>query len=1203
MMRTPKYVRRLSAGGAVVVTGLALFLAAPGSPAVGAAAPAAAEGTNVALASAGGTVTATGQEVAGQWGPALVIDGIKNPGAASRDQSRWSSNTADDASVTVELAKPTVIDHIAIEWEAACAAKYKLQVSTDGTTFVDATGVIAPVCGTRDVQKITAADAGIAYRFVRMQSIERTPIGGQKYGVSLWEFEVWDGAEPVVVTSRADSLVPLPVNVAVDDDAAPFTLDRDARIVAPASLAHSAKFFAKLVRGSTGFDVPVVDSGARDGDIVFAQGEVQGFAGKDEAYALDTSAKAITLTAPTDQGAFNGVQTLRQLFPAFIESDTVVQADWTAPAVKITDAPRFSHRGSMLDVARSFLTVDEVKAYLDSMAAFKLDTLHFHLADDQGWRLEITNDGKAAGDTIDYSLLTSRSGATAMTQQGFKNELGRTGYYTQAQYKDIVAYAAALHITVIPEIDTPSHTNAALHAIPELNTANSRPGVDESGRVPANGTGNVGYSTMDANSDATWVFLEHVLKQLVALTPGEYVHVGGDESHVTPHDDYVTFITKSVQLVHSLGKKMMGWNEASVGGVQTDDAIQYWVGGTADTLDAVKNKGAKLVLSRSNSAYLDMKYNSKTPIGLTWAGIGDFPAYYNWDPAGVVTDGGQKLPDEYILGVEGPMWAETIRGGEQAEFLGFPRVISHAEIGWTPQAQRDVTDFTTRMASVGERLLAMNTNFYDGAATKWEWSAAGMPVDVSPGHDVSLSVAKVAAPGTKADQGGTGIAVDAVDDADGVSASTLQGTVTATVDWGDGSEPTAATFRTSEARNSLRAAGLYEVRGQHAYAAAGTYKGTVRFSDGTSAAFTSTVAAGTPDPSDPAPWDSSVTPKIDVAPKVDAGDRLHGALSGFEPGSYVEISIGDRVLGTVRPDAKGEFALSLPVVAETYSGTYPVIAKVGERTASDEVVVSSHLVPLQNRIDTAKLSLVGVDSEETVGEKAGGANAIDGDPATFWHTQWQGASPAYPHWITIDLGAEYDVTGFGYTQRGGQANGRMKDYEVYVSDSPDEFGEPVQTGSFLDINREQVFEFAAPARGRYLKLVGTSSINGNAFGGAAEISIGGVEPGTAEPMLTLGATEIASGASLPLAASGLASDTVTTVQLIQVAAPRGAKPAKPVTLADGVKTDADGQLDIEVTVPRKVKGGDYLVVVTQVVDGKTTELRADLIVKPKNAKD
>lgn len=1199
MMRNPTHVRRVTAGGAAFVTGAALFLSAPVLAAPAAAASAPQPGVNVALASQGGEVTATGQEVAGQWGPALVIDGIKNPGAPSPEQSRWSSNTSDDAAVTVKLAEPTVIDHIALEWEAACAAKYTLQVSTDGASFVDATDTITPTCGTRDVQRLTKADAATPYRYVRMQGIERTPIGGIKYGMSLWEFEVWNGAEPVVESSRADSLVPLPQNVAATEGAAPYALGAGARIVAPAAFANSATFLATVLRGSTGYDLPIVESGARDGDIVFAEDDVPGFAGEDEAYGISTSASRATITATTDHGAFNGVQTLRQLFPAFIESSTVVQAAWTAPAVQITDAPRFAHRGSMLDVARSFLTVDEVKAYLDSMAAFKLDTLHFHLTDDQGWRLEITNEGRVEGDTIDYSQLTSRSGATAMTQQGYRNELGRTGYYTQEQYKEIVAYAATRHITIVPEIDAPSHTNAALHAIEQLNTPATRPGVDESGRVPANGTGDVGYSTLDANSEQTWVFFEHVLTQLAALTPGEYIHIGGDESHVTPHDDYVTFITRSVQLVHDLDKKMMGWNEASIGGVQPDDAIQYWVGGTADTLAAVKDKGAKLVLSRSNSAYLDMKYNSKTPIGLTWAGTGDFPAYYNWDPAGVVTDDGQKLPDEYILGVEGPMWAETIRGGEQAEFLGFPRVISHAEIGWTPQAQRDVSDFTARMASIGERLLAMETNFYDGAATAWRWSSAGRPVAVSPGRDLTLSVATVAAPGTKASADGSGFAVDRVDDADGVSASTLDGATNATIDWGDGTPATAATFRTDAARTVLSAGGLYTVQGAHAYAEAGEYDGTVTFSDGTVTAFTARVAAGTPDPAVPAEWDPSVTPKIDVADKVDAGDRLPGTLSGFEPGSYVTIALGDRELGTVRPDEDGRLALSLPVVAETYSGTYTVTAAAGDRTASDQTAVTSSLVPLENRLDQALFSIAGVDSEETVGEQAGAANAIDGDASTFWHTQWQGAQTPYPHWITIDLGAQYDVSGFAYTQRAGQSNARMKDFEVYVSDSPDEFGGAALTGAFLDLSREQVFEFEQPARGRYLKLVGLSSISGNAFGGAAEINVGGVVPGTdvPEPALTLSSSEVARGGAVSAQATGLAPGTALTATLVPTAVKKGN--GKPIALGQKLRTDAQGGLTADIAVPNKAHEGSYELVLAQVVDGKQIELRAALTVTPK----
>jgi hypothetical protein len=594
-----------------------------------------------------------------------------------------------------------------------------------------------------------------------------------------------------------------------------------------------------------------------------------------------------------------------------------------------------------------------------------------------------------------------------------------------------------------------------------------------------------------------------------------------------------------------------------------------------------------------------MKYNSKTPIGLTWAGTGDFPAYYNWDPAGVVTDNGQKLPDEYILGVEGPMWAETIRGGEQAEFLGFPRVISHAEIGWTPQAQRDVTDFTARMASVGERLLAMETNFYDGAATPWQWSSAGLPVAVSPGKDLTLSVASVAAPGTKASADGRSFAVDRTDDADGVSASALDGTATATIDWGDGTPATPASFRTDAARTVLSAGGLYTVQGTHAYADAGEYDGTVTFSDGTVATFTATVAAGTPDPAVPGGWDSSVTPKIDVADKVDAGDRLPGTLSGFEPGSYVTITLGDRELGTVRPDQDGRLALSLPVVPETYSGTYRVTAAVGERTASDETTVTSSLVPLENRLDQSLFSITGVDSEETVGEKAGAANAIDGDASTFWHTQWQGAQTPYPHWITIDLGAQYDVTGFAYTQRGGQSNARMKDFEVYVSDSPDEFGDAAHTGSFLDLSREQVFEFDQPARGRYLKLVGLSSINGNAFGGAAEINVGGVVPGAEqpEPELTLASNEVPRGGSVSVHATGLAPDTAVSATLVPSAVQKGN--GRPIALGEKLRTDAEGGLAAELALPNKAHDGAYELVLVQGVDGERVELRAALTVTAK----
>src|SRR5699024_555924 len=203
-------------------------------------------------------------------------------------------------------------------------------------------------------------------------------------------------------------------------------------------------------------------------------------------------------------------------------------------------------------------------------------------------------------------------------------ELGHTGYYTQEDYSDIVAYAADRHITVVPEIDLPGHTNAALHAIPELNTpGSSHEATEYEPTAPANGTGSVGYSYLDPDSELSFTFIEHVLGQIADLTPGEYLHIGGDESHAMTSRygiaGFNAFVARTIDIVHDLGKKPIGWTEISAGTLNPGDAVQYWVGGTADVERAVNQEGAKVLMSRGVSSYIDMKYHSKTPIGLTWA--------------------------------------------------------------------------------------------------------------------------------------------------------------------------------------------------------------------------------------------------------------------------------------------------------------------------------------------------------------------------------------------------------------------------------------------------------------------------------------------------------------------------------------------------------------------------------------------------------
>lgn len=180
-----------------------------------------------------------------------------------------------------------------------------------------------------------------------------------------------------------------------------------------------------------------------------------------------------------------------------------------------------------------------MKELIDTLSSVKVSRLHLHLADDQGWRLEITNEGRVEGDTVDYTQLTKVSGNSAMEARSdpdkpYTNELGHTGFYTQEQYRDIVAYAAERFVTVIPEIDAPSHSNAMLHAIAQLNSANSKPVATVYGTAKEQNNGNVGESTLDTHNPQTWTVLRHIYKQLVDMTPGEWIHIGGDESHVTP---------------------------------------------------------------------------------------------------------------------------------------------------------------------------------------------------------------------------------------------------------------------------------------------------------------------------------------------------------------------------------------------------------------------------------------------------------------------------------------------------------------------------------------------------------------------------------------------------------------------------------------------------------------------------------------------
>lgn len=490
------------------------------------------------------------------------------------------------------------------------------------------------------------------------------------------------------------SLIPMPVSVALTEGT--FTLPSNATITidshttdstdpANAELLWIAHDLSDHLTPATGYSIEVVPTKTA-GTISLALGGDETLG--EEGYALTITEDAVSLVAHKSTGLFYGVQTLRQLFPASIESAEVQAGPWTIPTGTITDSPRYEWRGAMLDVARHFFSVEDVKRYIDLLAAYKINRLHLHLSDDQGWRIEIKS----------WPNLTT---VGASTEVGG----GEGGYYTQKEYAEIVAYAQERYIIVVPEIDMPGHTNAALASYPELNC---------DGEPPELYTGTeVGFSSFCTDLEITYTFLDDVIRELSAITPGPYIHIGGDEARATKDEDYVVFVERVQAIVEKFGKQPVGWEEIGQAPLLSTSIAQHW-GGTA-ARDAAK-QGAKVIMSPAAKAYLDMKYDSSSPLGLTWAGLISVETGYNWDPATAASG----VPESSVLGVEAPLWSETLETINDIEYMAFPRLPGYAEIAWSPQETRDWENYKIRLAAHGPRFTAMGINFYASPEIEWE---------------------------------------------------------------------------------------------------------------------------------------------------------------------------------------------------------------------------------------------------------------------------------------------------------------------------------------------------------------------------------------------------------------------------------------------------------------------------------------------------
>jgi hexosaminidase len=642
-------------------------------------------------------------------------------------------------------------------------------------------------------------------------------------------------ARAAVSAAPVLDVVPKPVSATVGSGH--FTFVRGSRIVVLPGAGKSAELpvardLAAYLRPATGYPLAVVAGDARPGDIQLVIGAPAGLkpADRAEGYELQTTGSTARIEAPTAHGLYNGIQTVRQLLPPWVNSTRVAPGPWTMPVVTIIDYPRYQYRGVLLDIARHYESPAAVEELIAQVAPYKVNVLHLHLSDDQGFRLAITG----------FPRLTSIGSVGSVGTGGRAEDHG--GFWTQAQYRAVVADAAAHFISVVPEVDSPGHNNAiimseygdtgnpALPANPQgINCGQSNPPQWDY-------TEDVGESALCPDSPDTWAIMTAIIDQLTALTPAPYYDLGGDEvpaSLLSPAQ-YAQFINTEAGIVAKRGKTVMGWADIAGPGTTPPpgSVAEYWqpaagsAAGTESARQAVA-KGMKVVMAPADHTYLDQKYSvtaqGSVPasIGMNWACPAgcDVSSAYNWDP-GLLVAG---VTDKNVIGVEGDMWGETVPNMSDVDYMVFPRLLALAEVAWSPSAQRTATsaayhDFLQRLATQGARLQAAGVNFYPSTEVAWQPAAEGATLHATSGGRVHGTVATLSAPGFPTST------LTMCDSSLGIGC---------TIDWGDGTTSTGDVTGTNA--TDTRVNGLYTISGEHTYTRPGTYHGVVTITAGNAA--------------------------------------------------------------------------------------------------------------------------------------------------------------------------------------------------------------------------------------------------------------------------------------------------------------------------------------------------------------------------------
>lgn len=499
------------------------------------------------------------------------------------------------------------------------------------------------------------------------------------------------------------NVIPKPVSLVQNEGN--FKVNKNTTFSTPTAEAKTiAEFFASKMKLSTGYVLEVSNKEASSNAIaLLIDGSLDI---NDEGYTLDATEKLVTIKAKTAKGLFYGMQTLMQLLPAEIESATEVKSiAWTLPCVTIKDQPRFAYRGIMLDPCRHFIPVENLKKQLDVLALFKINNFHWHLTEDQGWRIEIKK----------YPKLTE-IGSKRIDGEG--TEYG--GFYTQEQIREVVAYAAARFINVIPEIELPGHALAAISAYPELSCKGEQ-------RTPRIIWG-VEEDVYCAGKEETFKFLEDVIAEVAPLFPGEYFHIGGDECPKTrwekcplcqkrmrenklknEHELQSYFVQRMEKVLEKYGKKMIGWDEILEGGLAPSATVMSWRGEEGGIAAASMDHDV-IMTPAGNGMYLDHYQGDPKIEPVAIGGYTLLEKTYSYNPVPDTLVGLGK--SHFIKGVQSNIWTEYMYNTDIMEYRIYPRILALAEIAWTPQEGKDYKDFERRLDNAQVRLDGHGINYY-----------------------------------------------------------------------------------------------------------------------------------------------------------------------------------------------------------------------------------------------------------------------------------------------------------------------------------------------------------------------------------------------------------------------------------------------------------------------------------------------------------